>query len=114
MSGHRDQFYKRLRRITRQNNKLSGGYTLRLNKQNLIVARPHFTALAFPWKALFVTALIALGFKAYIMTVMDAPTYAGKLDTLSQGHMFEQAGAWVMQPDPATDAVARVMRMMRS
>jgi hypothetical protein len=48
------------------------------------------------------------------MTVMDAPTYAGKLDTLSQGHMFEQAGAWVMQPDPATDAVARVMRMMRS
>ncbi len=112
MSAHRDSFYKRIRRITRQHSKLSGGYSLRLNKQNLIVAQPHFNALAFPWKALFVSALIALVLKAYIMAAMDAPTYAGKLDTLSQGHMLEQAGAWVMQPDPATNAVARVMRMM--
>jgi|TARA_R110000787_G_scaffold165856_1_gene278943 hypothetical protein len=113
MTGQQDTFYKRLCRIARQHNMLSRGYVLKLNKDNLIVPHPHFTPRAFPWKALFVSGVIALGFKAYIMAVIDEPTYTSKLVALSQGHALERAGAWVMQRDPATDAVARVMRMMR-
>ena len=113
MSREQDPFYKRIRRIQRQRNKLAAGYALKVDKNNLIVPRPHYVRLTFPWRGLCLAFLVALGFKAYLMTSLGAQTYASKLETLSQGHPFEQVGAWMMQPDPASDAMARMMGMLR-
>ena len=113
MSREREPFYKRIRRIQRQHRRLATGYSLRIDKNNLIVPHPRYATLAFPWRGLSMAAIVALSFKAYLMVELDAQTYAGKLDDLAQGHAVEQVGAWMMKPDPASDAMARVMRMMR-
>ena len=113
MSREREPFYKRIRQIQRQHRRLANGFSLEVDENNLIVPRPQYMTLAFPWRGLCAAFLVALGFKAYLMVAMDAQTYASKLDALAQGHAVEQVGAWMMQPDPASDAVARVMRMMR-
>lgn len=114
MTREQDPFYKRIRRIQRQHRKLASGSVLKVDNNNLIVPRPRHATLSFPWRGLCLAFLVALGFKAYLVFALDAQTYASKLDALAQGHTVEQVSAWMMQPDPATTAVARVMRMMRS
>ena len=113
MAREQNPFDNRILQIKRKHGKLSHGYALRLDKNNVLVPRPRAVRLAFPWKALCIVAVVALGLKAYLMTALDAQTYASKVDALAQGHTVEQVGAWMMQPDPASGAVARVMRMMR-
>lgn len=113
MAREQDPFYERIHQIKQKHSKLSHGYALKVDKNNLIVPRPHNVPLAFPWKALCAAALVALGFKAYLMVALDAQTYASKLSALQNGRVLEQAGAWIMQPDPASEAMAQMMRMMR-
>ena len=113
MTRQRDLFAKRIRQIKRQHAKLSQGFALKVDKNNLIVPRAPVFQLAFPWKGLFVALCVALSFKAYLMATFDAQTYASKLDAMAQGHPVEQVGAWIMQPDPASDAMARMMRLMQ-
>ena len=113
MSREREPFYKRIRQIQRQHRRLAHGFALRIDENNLIVPRPHYVSFAFPWRGLCAAFLVALGFKAYLMVALDAQTYASKIDALAQGHAVEQVGAWMMQPDPASGAMADLMRMMR-
>jgi len=107
-------FEIRIRKIQKRHLRLAQGYALKVDKNNLIVQQPRYLNLQFPWRALVVVIMVGLGFKGYLMVALDGPTYASKVDALSQGHPLEQAGAWVMQPDPASDAVARMIRMMHS
>ena len=113
MSREREPFYDRIRQIQRQHRQLAKGYSLTVDQNNLIVPQPQYVTVAFPWRALCIAVLVALGLKAYLMAAMDAQTYASKLDALARGHAVEQVGAWMMQPDPASGAVAQVIRMMR-
>ena len=106
-------FEQRIRRIVRRRRKLAGGYALTLNANNLIVPRPHYVTLAFPWRGICLALLVGLGFKAYLLATLDAPTYSEKLTLLAEGRPIERAGAWVMQPDPASIAVARVIRLVQ-
>ncbi|MFZ3581372.1 hypothetical protein ACOI1H_04255 [Loktanella sp. DJP18] len=113
MTRVQDPLHQRIRQIQRKHSKLSQGYVLKVDRNNLIVPHPHHKTLAFPWKALCVAAFVALGFKAYLMMSLDPQSYASKLSALQNGRVFEQAGAWIMQPDPASEAMAQMMRKLR-
>ena len=106
-------FELRIGRIMRHRRKLAGGYDLILNADNLIVPCPHAATLAFPWRGLCLALVVGLGFKALLMATFDAPTYTEKLTMLAEGRPLERAGAWVMQPDPASIAMARVIRLVQ-
>ena len=113
MAREHDPFYARIRRIQRQHRRLAPGYALTIDKNNLIVPRPQTVTLAFPWKGLFLALVIAMVFKAHVMATLDPQTYDNRLNALARGHVAEQVAAWVMQPDPVSTTVARMMRMIR-
>ena len=113
MSRVQDPFYKRISRIQRQHRKLAGGYALRVDSNNLIVPRPVYVTFSFPWRGLFLALMVALAFKAYVISAIDPQTYAAKLNALTTGHPIERVGAFVMQPDLATETLADLLRQMR-
>ncbi len=103
-------FDQRVRKIQRQHRALSQGYSLKIDRNNLIVPRPRYAVIQFPWKAICIAAIIGLGFKSYVMTTYSADAYAAKIAQLAAGPLLEQAGAFVMQPDPVASAIAGAMR----
>ena len=95
-------FGKRLRRIDRRHRKMAHGYVTSINHDGLIVARPRRRAPRFPWKGLMLTAALLLLFKGFLYMSLGGITYDARVERLSQGTVVEQAGAFVMQADPAT------------
>ena len=106
-------FENRVGRIVQQRRRLAGGYGLTVDSNNLIVPRPQHVTLVFPWRGLCLALLIGLAFKAYLLATFAAPAYADRLAILETGRPVERAGAWVMQPDPASVALARVIRLLQ-
>ena len=106
------RFRKRLRRIMRRHRLLAMGYTMKLNSDNLLVAHPRHLSPKFPWRAMASVLIVGLVFKAFLIAALGDATYLSRLGGLSQGHALERAGAWVMQPEPVSQMVANVMRMM--
>ncbi|MDE9451177.1 hypothetical protein J3R80_11945 [Aliiroseovarius sp. Z3] len=45
-------------------------------------------------------------FKGFLFGQVGAINYNDRVDRLSNGSMIEQAGAWIMQDDPVTTAIA--------
>ena len=113
MSRDSDTFSARVSRILRHRQKLEAGFALKLDENNLIVPRPRYVRLRFPWRGLAMAALVALALKAWIMVALDPQGYDARLARLEAGHPVERIGAFVMQPDPASDALAQAMRMLR-
>jgi len=49
-------------------------------------------------------------FKGLILAHLGESTFEARLATLSQGSVVEQSGAWIMQPDPVSQAIAQQVR----
>lgn len=105
-------FQKRLRRIMRRRRQLLAGFSLKLDGNNLLVAHPRHVMPRFPWRAIAMVLVIGFAFKAYLIAALGDATYLSRLGGLTHGHALEQAGAWVMQPDPASQVVAGLMRQL--
>lgn len=100
-------FDKRLRRIVRKNNALvNRGVVHKMNKDGLVVAKPRVYTPRFPLKGLVLLIGACLVFKGFVYYDMGAADYDGRIAGLAQGSVFEQAGAWMMQADPLTTAIA--------
>lgn len=99
-------FDKRLKRIVRRHDKMANGVVRTVNSDGLIVARPRLFKPQFPLKGLIV--VLALGFllKGFLFAYLGDAGYTERLTALQAGTVVEQAGAWVMQPDPVTAIVA--------
>lgn len=62
----------------------------------------------------FVMALVAaMAGKAALLGALGPDTYAAKVEALRQGSTIERAGAWIMQPDPVTAAIAASLERFR-
>ena len=99
-------FDKRLKKIVRRHDKMSNGVVRRVNSDGLIVARPRLYKPKFPLKGLIVVLFLGLLFKGFLFTYLGEANYLERVATLQTGTLMEQAGAWIMQPDPATTIVA--------
>lgn len=104
-------FDKRLKRIVRQHEKMNAAGVVRaVNSDGLIVARPRMYRPRFPLKGLAVVLCLGFLFKGFLFAYLGPDGYAARVAELQTGTALEQAGAWVMQSDPATVFVAEGLK----
>jgi hypothetical protein len=103
-------FDKRVKQISRRHEKMANGVVRRVNPDGLIVARPRAYRPRFPLKGLLVLLAIGFLFKGFLFAYLGESGYAERVATLQAGTAMERAGAWVMQPDPATLAIAGLVQ----
>jgi hypothetical protein len=98
------QFESRLRHIARRNSRMSRGVVYRVGSDGLIMRSPRglVHTPSFPLKGLLLVLAAGLLLKAGLYQQLGPATYQDRLDALNQGNWAEQAGAWVMQPEPAS------------
>ncbi|WP_090210192.1 hypothetical protein [Yoonia litorea] len=89
---------------------MARGAVRKVNADGLIVARPRAYRPRFPLKGLLVVLAIGFLFKGFLFAYLGETAYAERVAGLQAGSTMEQAGAWVMQPDPATLAVASLLQ----
>jgi len=102
-------FERRLKKIVRRHHRLSYGSVRKVTSSGLIVTRPRIFQPKFPLKWLVLVLVACFAFKCYLYLDLGASDYNARLAGLRDGTRIEQAGAWVMQVDPATAFVARVV-----
>ena len=114
MADNRDVFDGRLQRIGRKHSQLAHGYELHMQDDGLIVARPKRPRSYVPPRSLALFFIGFLAFKGVLIASLGPIAYDEKLDALHQGTVIEQAGAWVMMPDPVSREVgARLAPVLR-
>ncbi len=98
-------FDKRLKKIVRRHDKMANGIVRTVNSDGLIVARPRLYKPKFPLKGLMIVLALGFLFKGFLLAYLGDVGYSERLTALQSGTVIEQAGAWVMQPDPVTSIV---------
>lgn len=99
-------FDKRLKRIVRRHDKMSNGVVRTVTSDGLIIAKPRLYKPRFPLKGLLVVLMLGFLFKGFLFAYLGEGAYGDRVAALKSGTVLEQAGAWVMQPDPVTYIVA--------
>jgi hypothetical protein len=95
-------FEDRVRSIAVQRQRLARGQVHYVGADGLIRARPRRMTPRFPLTALVLVLLGGFAFKAVIFAHLGAEAYAAQVAAFAAGTVAEQAGAWLMQPDPLT------------
>lgn len=103
------EFDRRIRRLLRKHDRLARGVVHKVGADGLITAHPRRRVPLPPMKAII--AILAFGFifKAYLLFALGQSTYDERVAVLQAGSVFEQAGALIMQPDPASTWIAEQM-----
>ncbi|SNS13667.1 hypothetical protein [Antarctobacter heliothermus] len=106
MDQAQQSFYKREQALRRKHIRMSRGYVTRMNRNGIIEQVPdrHFSGIGF--RLVLRLALVVMAFKVLAFAWLGETQYLSSVTTLSQGALHEKAGAWVMQADPVTRAVA--------
>lgn len=105
-------FDKRLKKIVRRHEKMSNGVVRTINSDGLIVAKPRLYRPRFPLKGLLAVLILGFLFKGFLFAYLGETAYGERVATLQSGSLLEQAGAWVMQPDPVTVMAAEGISMI--
>lgn len=103
-------FDDRIERITNKRAQMRDGYVGRVTKDGLVVFRPRRRAIPVSPRGLAMVVFAFIFFKALIMSHLGINIYQERIDKLRSGTIVEQAGAFIMQPDPATLWVAAQIR----
>ncbi|WP_245834206.1 hypothetical protein [Yoonia maricola] len=73
-----------------------------INSDGLIVAKPRLYRPRFPLKGLLAVLFLGFLFKGFLFAYLGEAEYVERVAALEGGSVLEQAGAWIMQPDPVT------------
>ncbi len=106
MEGSLRSFDKRQKAVRRKHMRMARGYVTKIDSNNLIHQRPDNKVGGIGLRFLFLLALAFLGFKTLIFAGLGPEPYAERVSQLQLGSHFEQAGAWLMYPDPITVILA--------
>ena len=109
MSQSELSFEQRVRRLSRKHRLMADGVVHRVGDDGLISAYPRRRAPSFPLRGVVILIAVAFLFKAFLLFSLGEITYGQRVALLENGSVFEQAGAWVMQADPATVWLADTM-----
>jgi len=110
MSRTVNDFDTRLRLLARRHRRMyANGIVRRMDKNGLISAHPRRRMPRFPLKGMVILFAAALLYKSVLFASLGANGYAERVDALAQGNAIEKAGAWVMQADPLTQGLARMI-----
>ncbi|SLN51093.1 hypothetical protein [Roseisalinus antarcticus] len=98
-----EPFEQRVKRIAKKHQRIeTSGATPKLGKDGLIVMRPRRAGLRFPVKPFVMLLVLAFAFKVFLFNYLGDQDYAARLSALDSEVMVERAGAFILQPDPAT------------
>ncbi len=106
MSEAFQDFDTRLKKIDRKHNRLAQGYSARVSKDGLIVFRPKRRQSRISLRGVALLAVGFLCFKGILLAHLGATTYENRIAALQDGTLIEQGGAYVMQIDPVSNAIA--------
>lgn len=109
VSGHLE-FETRLRRLMRKHRAMSRGYTMRMQSDGLIVAKPRRSASPISGRSILIFLAAFLIFKGFLIANLGGEGYDDRISRLESGTMVEQAGALAMQSDPISDLIASKLR----
>ena len=110
MSNAFQGFDTRLKRISRNRARMAQGYVGQVGRDGLIVFRPKRRSGGFPIKGLMLLVLGVFCFKGLILAHLGEQIYETRVASLAEGSVVEQAGAFVMQADPISLAIAQKVR----
>ena len=110
MTHQQDMFDERYRKVLKRHRQLSRGYVTKIQKNGVIAHKPirhvrealSFSALLLPFGILFFL-------KACIVVVLGDEGYASQIEMLQAGGFVEQVGAVLMQVDPITSVLAKIL-----
>ena len=63
----------------------------------------------FPVKSLLVAAFLFVAFKGFVLAELGEPEYLGRIESLKTGGAIEVTTAFLLDVDPATQAIANVV-----
>ena len=106
MTGKQLEFDQRVHRLSKKHQKMSRGYRASMRKDGLVVMKPQRVRSAVPAKVLLLCLVGFFAFKAFLLTSLGPSAYQFRVNSLNEGTLVEQAGAWIMQIDPVTEAVS--------
>lgn len=110
LGDERNQFKKRLRALNRKNRAMERGFTTQLRADGLLIVKPKRPRLAISGRSIVLFVAAFIGFKGLALAQVGQVTYDAQVAELAQGTIVEQAGAFVMQSDPASEFVAHHLR----
>lgn len=105
-----NEFDDRLRRIESSRTRLKRGYSLTVDRDGLIVARPRAARRSLPWKGMLLLVVGFIAFKALLIAYLGVETYNDRVQSLRDGAVIEQVGAWFMQGDQVSTRLAIDLR----
>ncbi len=97
-----DEFDRRMRRITRRHTQLSKGYVTSVNDDGLVVVKPRRKFNRGTLRGVAIVVILLMVFKGFLHYQLGAANYLQRVEALSNGSFFEQAGAVLMAADPIT------------
>lgn len=95
-------FGKRVKRINKQHRKLANGAVVSVNQDGLIVAKARRTGPRFPWKGIAFCFAAFFAFKGLLLSQLGEATYNSRVNSLEEGTIVEEIGAYAMSADPVT------------
>ncbi|KUF09240.1 hypothetical protein [Pseudoponticoccus marisrubri] len=102
-------FQKRQQAVHRKHLRMARGYVTKLDRTGVFVQTPDNKAAGFGLRTLLLVVLAFALFKIGVLAYLGEEVYAGHVEALRAGSVFEQAGAWLMQADPVTRAAASLV-----
>ena len=110
LGDEKSQFKKRLRALERKDRALERGFTTQLRSDGLLIVKPKRRAASISGRSILLFAAAFIGFKGLALAHVGQVTYDARVAELATGTVLEQAGAFVMQSDPASEYVAHHLR----
>lgn len=105
-----DTFRKRTNRVNRRHEQIYlNGARTKIGRDGLITTVPRKRMQSFPLRGFAILFLAAILYKSVMLAWIGPTVYAERVGALADGTVIEQAGAWLLQADPATVAVAGVI-----
>ncbi|SHF01082.1 hypothetical protein SAMN05444273_103428 [Litoreibacter ascidiaceicola] len=109
---NKDRFIERLNAI-QQKSDPKKKVVRKVNKDGLVVevVKPRRKKL-LPIKSMVTIALIFVMFKGFVLAQLGADEYESRIDTLKKGPSAQVFAAFLLDSDPATEAMARGLRVV--
>lgn len=107
-----EDFSNRLHALGRKHEKMSRGYTTKIDRNGILVATPKKSGYLPGTGVLKLVMLMLIGFlsfKSLVLAAYGPVTYNERLSKLENGTQIEKIGAKALQIDPVTAAVANTV-----
>ncbi len=112
MSDSFAEFSSRVGKINRDHDRKQRGYIISIRKDGLITFKPknRYYNSTLPLRGLIFLIIGFFLFKGLILAHAGTSVYSERLTLLQEGSLVERAGAYVMQVEPVSQAIATQMR----